>query len=223
MQRTVIGLITIALAVTAVPAFAQTDGRNELSVLAGMSLLDVTSHDLRGVPRGRRGLTLPFGNTRTTSLDDSVELGVRYGRDISERIAVEADFSIAPGHELRDRLGFDCPPPMFCIAGPEIALFAPDILTTDRVIAYHYGGGVRVDLTEGDITPALIAGVGGVAFSGDDFSETDLALRLGGALRVSFNALNVRVEVVDVIVADHFVTKRAEHDLHIRVGFGVRW
>jgi hypothetical protein len=35
--------------------------------------------------------------------------------------------------------------------------------------------------------------------------------------------MNVRLEILDIIVPEHVVTGDVEHDVHIRVGVGVRW
>lgn len=236
--RTVLLLLCLSV-LFASPAAAQ-EGRNELVVFGGISLVDVDFSEVED-PFGPILVTFaPAPNRRLADLDGSAEFGARYGRAVTDRITVEADFSVAPSHQLDERIIFGCPPPLVCIASPDISLFVPDIQRTRSFVAYHYGGGVRLALTDGPIRPSVVGGLGAVTYAasgatpvfghlasvtdiGSDLRETRLAIRLGGAVAATLGSLVTHLEVVDVIVADHFVTGRAEHDVHVRVGIGVRW
>ncbi len=222
------GLLAFSLSVLlAAPAAAQTEGRNELTVFGGASLADLRTDFPDGPGRlfadrpDLRSL-LPTLERRST-LGGSVEFGVRYGRRYSDTLTVEADFSLAPAHGLEERIGFGCPPGLACIASPGVQVFAPDILRTDQVVAYHYGGGLRLDLTQSAVRPSVVVGLGGVTYDGSSVRQTNLAARIGAGLATDIGKMLARLEVVDVIVVDHFLTGRTEHDVHVRVGVGLRW
>lgn len=224
--RTMAGLVILATLVAA-PAWAQTTGSNELTVFGGLSLSDISVETDEHFPMLRRfeaaRLILPPFPQRVARLDGSAEIGVRYGRAITDLVTVEADFSVAPSHTLDERLSFGCPEGMLCIAGPEPQWFVPDIRRTERLAAYHYGGGIRLALMDGAVRPAVVGGIGGVTFDGAGLRESHLALRVGGAVAASIGDLTATVEVVDVIVSNHFLTRRGEHEVHVRLGLGVRW
>ena len=228
MRVRTIGLLPalILVAAFAAPADAQT-GRNELSVFGGVSLSDVRLESRGGVvtllPAFPELIVRLPPRDGSVSVDGSAEFGVRYGRRVTNTVTVEADFSVAPSHQLNERIGFGCPPPLLCIAGAGIQLFAPDILRTTDLVAYHYGGSVRLDLTRGTVRPSVIGGLGGVTYDANNLRASNLAIRVGGAVTASMGSTTARIEVIDVIVADHFATGRAEHDPHVRVGLGVRW
>jgi hypothetical protein len=226
LTRTIGIVLLLTLAATA--AHAQTVGRNELAVFGGTSLLDASTFG-PGDPRtlvtqpAVIGLIYPppFGLYR--SMGGSSELGVRYGRDLSSTLTITGDFSVAPGHELREDISYGCPEPLVCIAQPAIGLVIPGYSFTERITAYHYGGGLRLNVRPGVLTPSVIAGIGGVTFAGAHHRRSDLTVRVGGALTAAVRNLTTSLEIVDTIVADHYVTNAAEHDVHVRVGFGVRW
>ena len=71
--------------------------------------------------------------------------------------------------------------------------------------------------------PVVIFGAGGVSYSGARESSTDFALRFGAGLKVLFGRVGARVDVVDHLVTDHFLTGEAEHDIHATAGFLVRF
>jgi hypothetical protein len=198
---------------------------NDLTVFAGVSLATPESNDPDRSPiLGRPGFGfVPGPFLKFASLDGSAEFGVRYSRRLADRLSFGGDFSIAPTHELIETTGFGCPPARFCIADLEPEIFAPEIERKARVVAYHYGGNVGIDLTEGTLRPEVIAGVGGVTYDVDRRRHTEFALRVGAALVAETGRLTTRLELLDVITPDHFVTGQAEHDVHVRVGLGVRW
>jgi hypothetical protein len=222
-----IGRLAVAVLLLAAPAGAQTT-RNELTIFGGVSLIDATTTSpknpfILALEPAIRPLIFPpiFGTSRT--LDGGAEFGARYGRDVTEALTITGDFSIAPSHELTGRVSWGCPDQRLCIAAPDIALFAPDVFLSERVVAYHYGGGLRLNLRRGTLTPSVAAGVGGVTFAGANRRESSLAFRIGGGVSAAVGNLTAGIEVLDVIVSDHFVTGRVEHDPHVRVTFGVRW
>ena len=227
-------LLATLLTIAAGPVGAQPTGRNELAVFGGLSLVTLTSSttiDPIILQNNQPLIPLIFPPViieRTRTFDGGGEFGVRYGRDLTETITITGDFSLVPGHELTDATSVGCPEPLFCIAAPAIRLIAPDFRLSQRVSAYHYGGGLRLNLLRdrlksGTLTPSVIAGLGGVTFATADASETDLAFRAGGSLSVALRSVTAGFEIVDVIVSDHFVTGETEHDVHFRVAFGVRW
>jgi hypothetical protein len=225
-------LVLIAILVAAAPAAAQAP-KNELTVFGGLSLIDLNSRTEFGpfplpVDSGLLPLIYPpiFGGL--TRFDGGAEFGVRYGRDLTDTLTLTGDFSIVPGHELRVHTRFGCPVERLCIARPVLSAFVPDYFLSERVTAYHYGGGfrwnvLRTDLNSGTLTPAVIAGLGGVTFSGMRQSESSVTFRIGAGLTAAYGNVSAGVEVVDVIESDHFVTDETENDVHFRLTFGVRF
>jgi len=224
--RTIGILLPLLVAVVATPAGAQTNDRNELTVFGGVSLAnlrDVSTDPARILLAPRPASPILPSIERTATLGGSADFGARYGRRLSDTLTVEGDFAVAPGHDLEERFASGCPPDALCIAGPGVRLFVPDVLRVDRLVAYHYGGGVRLALLDGAVRPSVTGGLGGVTFTGSRLTDTRLAFRLGAGVETEVDSLTARLEVVDVIVADHFVTGRTEHDVHVRIGIGVRW
>lgn len=204
---------------------AQTDaGSNEMTVFAGASLIGVEERDSdRFFLLGRgdfRPEIYPGPFRASRSLDGSFELGVRYDRFVTDRVAVGGDFSVAPSHRLTETLRFGCPDGRLC-ALP--ALLVPDQQRVERLAAYHYGANIGIDVLGGPVRPSVIAGLGAVTYDGIGLSSTSLAVRFGAGLRAGAGPVSARLEVLDVITPDHAVTARAEHDVHVRVGLGVRW
>ena len=227
-------LLATLLTIAAGPVGAQPTGRNELTVFGGLSLVTLTSSTTIDpiILQNNQPLTPvifpPVIIERTRTFDGGGEFGVQYGRDLTSALTVTGDFSMVPGHELTDETSVGCPESRFCIAAPGIRLIAPDIRFSQRVSAYHYGGGLRLNLLRsrfrsGTLTPSVIAGLGGVTFATADANETALAFRAGGSLSVALRSVTAGFEIVDVIVSDHFVTGGAEHDVRFRITFGVRW
>jgi hypothetical protein len=52
----------------------------------------------------------------------------------------------------------------------------------------------------------------------DGAADTDFVFRFG-ALKVLFGSVGARVDVVDHLVLDHFLTGDNEHDVHATAGF----
>jgi hypothetical protein len=222
------GLISL-LAVR--PALAQpAAGRSEITVFAGASLgspstdtVDLTVPMPAGRWHGIAPTIYPGPSTVSAELGGSAEFGVRYDRYFTDIISAGGDFSIAPSHELSTRIRFGCPPDRLCIAGEVPAPGLTDRHFGTNVVAYHYGGNVGIDLLRGTLRPAVVAGVGAVSYDGTRASDTQFAFRIGGAFKADAGPVVIRLEGIDVITTDHFVSGQAEHDLHVRVGVGVRW
>ncbi len=220
------------------------DAKNEVVVFGGASILDATGgQDMTiGMPgwAGDRWPGFPDIEVRTdTSLGGSALFGVRYSRYVKGRLAVEADFAVAPTHDLEvggelcvegrcyGRAGGDRGqgpwpwgrgPGMADVAGVDL-----EGLRTRSVTAWHYGGGLTYDITGGDVRPFVIFGAGGVSYDGARESETDFTLRFGAGLKIYFGRVGARVDVVDYLVTDHFLSGEAEHDIHATAGFLVRF
>ena len=239
-------LITLALALVVGSARADdasaTDERNELVVFGGISLLDAsrsgqTTIDVGSIDRpGMPGFGGRFGRTPIsippvsfegeTSLGSSALFGARYSRLIKERLAVEADLTIAPGHELETRGSA-------CVAGACVGSSRGgarredgrfDLGLGDRnVTAWHYGAGLAYELTGGDVRPLVILGAGGVSWDGAGADGSDFVFRFGAGLKILFGRAGARVDVVDHLVLDHFASGQTEHDVHATAGLLVRF
>ncbi len=152
-----------------------------------------------------------------TALGSSPLFGARYSRSIKDRVAVEADLAIAATHDF-DLGGEVCIGGLGCFgeAGARRGGIGRRAVT-----AWHYGGGLAYDVTEGDVRPFLVVGAGGVTWDGA--SDTDFVFRFGGGLKLFFGKLGLRVDVTDHLVLDHFLTEDNEHDVHATAGFLVRF
>jgi hypothetical protein len=83
------------------------------------------------------------------------------------------------------------------------------------VTAWHYGAGLTYDILGGDVRPFVALGAGGVSYDGTPGTKTDFVLRFGAGLKVYFGRLGVRVDAVDYLVFNNFLTGRDEHDVHV--------
>jgi hypothetical protein len=91
------------------------------------------------------------------------------------------------------------------------------------VTAWHYGAGVTYDILGGDVRPFVIVGAGGVTYDGAQNAKTDFVLRFGAGLKAYFGRVGARVDAVDYLVFDNFLTGQDEHDVHITGGAFVRF
>lgn len=255
MRHRGFGMLDVAAALAlllATPALAQdaaaAEPRSEIVVFGGASILDAQAGREMPLARpqwmGERWPGLPDVTARAeASLGNSALFGARYSRYVKGRLAVEADLSVAPSHDLEAR-GEVCLAGR-CFGGAELAdmarLAGPggfrmpggrgpgqrevdfEGLGSRNVTAWHYGAGLAYDVTGDDVRPMVIFGAGGVSYSGARESETDFVLRFGAGLKMYFGRVGARVDVVDHLVVDHFLSGEAEHDLHATAGFLVRF
>jgi hypothetical protein len=91
------------------------------------------------------------------------------------------------------------------------------------VPAWHYEAGLAYELTGGDVRPLVLLGAGGVTWDGARETGTDFVFRFGAGLKILFGRVGARVDVVDHLVLDHFVSGEAEHDVHATAGLLVRF
>jgi len=91
------------------------------------------------------------------------------------------------------------------------------------VTAWHYGAGLTYDLLGKDVRPFVALGAGGVSYDGARGASTDFALRFGAGVKVYFGRLGARVDAMDYVVFDNFLTGKTEHDVHVTGGAFVRF
>lgn len=91
------------------------------------------------------------------------------------------------------------------------------------VTAWHYGGNLAYDVLGGDVRPFVLVGAGGVSYDGTSGANTDFALRFGGGVKAYFGRLGARVDAIDYLVFDNFLSGRDEHDVHLTGGAFVRF
>jgi hypothetical protein len=73
------------------------------------------------------------------------------------------------------------------------------------------------------VRPFLSAGIGAVTYDIPDDTNTDLAFDVGAGVRLGLSEhVGARLEVLDRIVIDHFLSGRTEHDVHVRAGVTFR-
>jgi hypothetical protein len=239
ISRTLVALTILTLTLAPRPATAEdaADPKNQILVFGGISVLDASREQTHTwalpFPGGRGPFDLPFRPGRgfdvdlrtKTSLGNSPLLGVRYSRYIKGRLAVEADLAVGPGHDL-ETSGDVCVAERCFGSGILPGLPGPrppgvDLLpraAARRVTAWHYGAGLTYDITGGDVRPVLVFGAGGASWSGSGRAETDFELRFGAGLKILFGKVGARVDVIDHLVLDHFLSGKSEHDIQVTAG-----
>ncbi len=250
-------ILVLALGALAPGALRADDDKgdaNELVVFGGISLLDVsrsseTTIDLGsqlpgfgGTTPGRGGFpgrpdfptfSIPVTIGSETSLGSAPLFGARYSRRIKDRLFVEADLQVAPGHELDSEVsgcvagvcfgrGEQAPGGRGSVRGGGGRAFELG-LGGGNVNAWHYGAGLAYEITGGDVRPLVLLGAGGVSYDGVRGADTAFALRFGLGLKVLFGRVGARVDVVDHLVLDHFASGDTEHDVHATAGLLVRF
>lgn len=238
--------------------------RNEVYVFGGISILDasrsqqstVTLPEIPGFPGlpgfpGWRGGDIQLRTD--THLENSFLLGTRYAFYLRKQLALEADFAVAPSHDLRGGVDvcagggcygrgdyetagtgqtFDSAMGAFFGGAGGRRFRGMDGYYGGRggdgfggrsVTAWHYGAGLTYDVLGGDVRPFVLLGAGGVSYDGTSGAKTDFVLRFGAGLKVYFGRLGARVDVVDHLVFDQFLSGRAEHDVHVTGGALVRF
>jgi len=231
----ILTVLTLTLAPWPVTADDGTDPENQIVVFGGISILDASRERTTvfplPFPGGRGVFDLPFRPGRPidvelrtgTTLGNSPLFGVRYSRYIKGRLAVEADLGVGPGHDL-ETSGEACIAERCFGAGivPDLPGLRPpglDFLRGGRrVTAWHYGAGLAWDVTGGDVRPVLVFGAGGVSWSGSERTETDFELRFGAGLKILFGKVGARIDVIDHLVLDHFLSGKSEHDIQVTAG-----
>jgi hypothetical protein len=237
--RTSIAIILLALPLAGTPVAADdaSDFPNQIVVFGGVSILDASRTSTTTWPPGIPAFPgwpdrfpgpgidgFPEIQLRTSaSLGNSVVLGARYSRYIKDRLSVEADISVGPGHDLEP--GGEICFEGRCLGGGDIDRFPVRLPGGDlgrwrgqSVTAWQYGGGLAYDITGGDVRPVIVFGAGGVSWSGTGRTETDFELRFGAGLKILFGRVGARIDVIDHLVLDHFLTGSSEHNLHVTAG-----
>jgi hypothetical protein len=239
--------------------------RNEISVFGGASILDAKSGnsytfripDLPGFPGfPDHAVSGDVTVSAEAKLGSSALFGARYSFYLRKQLAVEADFAVAPSHELGAEVGV-CGPGGRCYGtgdydqsgmaesfrGSMSGLFAGPMggrfrgmggmrggrpeggrgFGVGNLTAWHYGAGLTYDLLGGDVRPFVTVGAGGVSYDGARDARTSFVMRFGAGLKAYFGRVGARVDVVDHLVIDHYLSGDAEHDLHVTGGMLVRF
>jgi opacity protein-like surface antigen len=208
--------------------------RNEIVVFGGISLLDADGNGRTltlpaggDVPNalgfgGRFRLPLPLppvSLTTRSGVGSSGLFGARYSRAIKDRLGLEADLAVAPAHSLETR-GSGCVGDL-CFESGRAARIDGGVgrgFGDREVTAWQYGAGLAYEITQGDVQPLVILGAGAVTWNGAQGAGTDFELRFGAGLKVYFGRVGARVDIVDHLVLDQFLTGRTEHDVHATAG-----
>jgi hypothetical protein len=158
--------------------------------------------------------------------------GLALGKRLGDHVLAEVGLAIAPGRSLEERYAIYPPgalaDPMPCAplseqGGVGGCLIPPiDELGSTRVVSYEYGGSLAIDLGGRDTRPFLSAGLGAATYAIDRSTSTDLRLSFGAGVRRDFGRIAARLEVVDFVSPNGFLTAEVEHDVQIRAGLQVR-
>jgi len=223
-------LLVTAPAIAQEPKAEERETKNEITVFGGLSLMEASGATewafgsgnfpaVPGFPRfpGFPGRVPDITVQGEGSLDPSALFGARYSRQIKDRLAMEADLTVAPSHDIE--LGGEvCLEGFGCYGdGRRLRGRFDQGFGKRGVTAWHYGGGLAYDLTGGDVRPLLLVGAGGVTWDGA--SETAFVFRFGAGLKVLFGRVGARIDVIDHLVVDHFLSGGNEHDVHATAGF----
>jgi hypothetical protein len=226
---------TLAVAVLAVaptPLGAQpasSDHRYEVTLLFGASLLSAESNSAPPLPFDSLQTfeaLLPAGTLRrllpsTLQTRDRMGASFLQGFQISRRLArrgwLEGEFLIAPAHLRRRTTSFRCPAEVCALAG--LSSLGDALASEERVTAYHYGLGFAYELARGEVRPFLSVGAGAVTYGVPRGGGTSFAFEVGAGARLSFGErIGGRIEVVDRVIPDHFLSGATEHDVQVRAG-----
>jgi hypothetical protein len=236
-------IVAAVVAAAAAPARADDaeldTSRNEVSVFGGISILDARSAQqatitwprLPGSPAGG-WQDVQVGTE--TKLGDSALVGFRYAFYLRKQLALEADASVAPGQDLRTSV--DLCGSSGCYGRGDYASAGMNAVRAGEghidggfgyggrsVTAWHYGAGLTYDILGGDVRPFVALGAGGVSYDGTPGTKTDFVLRFGAGLKVYFGRLGARVDALDYLVFNNFLSGRDEHDVHVTGGAFVRF
>jgi hypothetical protein len=216
----------LALSLLAVtPALHAEDGKVEIGLFAGASLLDVRTEStaqaaLLIFPGGPPDLGFEFKTT--TTLGNSFLLGFRGGYALSDRLAIEASFAAAPSARERSEFSISCnlsPCPFLPPAGSGGLVRRP---TEDTVPTYHYDAGIRASFGGKLVVPFVTGGLGGVTYDAPDRARTNFAFNFGAGVLIGSGRFAARIEASDHVVVDHYLTGSAEHDVQLRGGISFR-
>src|SRR5262249_54951936 len=116
-----------------------------------------------------------------------------------------------------------CSPRQICPLTPILLGQLPDTLSKQRVVAYHYGLEAAYDLLGKEVRPYLIVGAGAVSYDQPGSVETDFALGFGAGVKIYLGRrVGARLEGVDRLIPNHFLTDKPEHDVQVRGGIVFR-
>jgi hypothetical protein len=141
--------------------------------------------------------------------------GVGAGYRVGPRAHVDVSVAVVPWRRLGTRLTGD--------------FFFVPIEIEREVVSVHGSVTGRYDLGPGPTRPYLAAGFGRIHHTVvDDLpyggSEWDWAVVIGGGLERGLGSrLRGRVEILDHVVPDHLGTEHIGHDVHLRLGVGLRF
>src|SRR5262245_8254562 len=176
-----------AFFLAATPALHADDGKVEIGLFAGASLLDVQTETssfpvLFDFPGGPPNLGFEFKTS--TSLGESFLLGFRGGYALGDRLAIEASFAAAPSARERSEFSIVCdlsPCPFLPPRGQGALVRRP---TEDTVPTYHYDAGVRASFGGTLVVPFVTAGLGGVTYDAPDRARTNFAFNFGAGVLI---------------------------------------
>jgi hypothetical protein len=225
-------LAAAVLAVAATPLAAQpasSDHRYEVTLVFGASLLSAESDSAQPLPFDSLQTfeaLLPAGTLRrllpsTIQTHDRMGASFLQGFQISRRLArrgwLEGEFLIAPAHTRRRTTSFRCSAEVCALTG--LSSLGDALASEERVTAYHYGLGFAYELARGEVRPFLSVGAGAVTYDVPRGGRTSFAFEVGAGARLSFGErVGGRIEVVDRVVPDHFLSGATEHDVQVRAG-----
>lgn len=205
--------LAVLLAFLAPCAWADGGHDIEVTVHSGWSFIDVEKRDPICLV-----CEFPFFEN-TTTVNNSPLFGFKAGVYLSSHAEVEGRFSVSPNHNVITDNSFICPPGQIC---PLRDLYFPFYHLERNMVAYNYGGNFIYNFTTSDVRPFVTFGVGGVSSDVDQFTSHDFALQYGGGAKFYFGRAGLRLEVVDQLIPNYFLTSKTQHDVQVQYGIVIR-
>ena len=213
----VLGLILVP---STVPA-REWKGHAEITLYGGGSLLDLerTRPDRRfgPMPEGAQGESVvwPSFIQFRRSLGGSLMVGLKVGYHVTDYLAVESNFSLAPKHTLKESLHVACDPGEIC---PMEIGFLPEYERKENITAYAYDINLVYHFSRSRVRPYWTAGIGGVSYDVPDDFETNFTFNTGLGLKIYGRRLGLRFEINEHVIPDHFLTGKTASNLQFQAG-----
>jgi hypothetical protein len=200
--------LAAALLLAALPSTVRADDpRFEVSLFGGASLLKLSRSENESTLCREVGICEPFEIETDLSTGLVAGLAARYR--VKPHVLAVFSLSGMRSHDYFVRV--------------EAELFPVPVEIDQRLASYHFDLSAEYEIGCGKTRAIGSLGVGRVLYDARRYRSIEPDARwallggVGGSHRLS-DRWQLRAEIVDHLVLDHFATGDAEHDLHLRVG-----
>jgi len=192
--------------------YANESNNLELTIYSGYSSLNVKGNAiLLDELRTKIGL-IDLNHT----LKGSFLFGAKLAYYLNKNLEIEAIIGIAPGHDLKSKFRYDCPPGKICMLN-DIENFLPTY--SENIIAYNYDSNLIYNFnTDGKILPYISAGLGGVSYDINDTVKTMATINAGIGIKWYLKNIGLRFELNEHAILNHFLSEKTEYNFQIQYG-----